>query len=299
MSKDELKVEDLPFKKGERKLVLFEESKFDVKFPHNREKYLKENWKRITHKFGEYDIDISADYENATLTVKTTKDTDDPYSIIKAKHVIELLARSVDVEHSFKVFHDDIEPIFIRLNYLCPDKKTMIKRRQRLIGNDSATLKALELLTECYIYTHGNTVCAIGKYDGLREVKRVVEDCMKNVNHPVYWIKRLDAKRLLANDPNMKDKDWDKYLPELKKSTRHQNKKTVKHNKRNRGLPDFPKDSLIDKQIESGEYFLKKKSTSKKERRHKIEKQAVKPDDNDNDVPPEIELKVVSEALKE
>jgi rRNA processing protein Krr1/Pno1 len=37
----------------------------------------------------------------------------------------------------------------------------------------------------------GNTVAAMGSYKGrgLKQVRRIVEDCIKNVKHPVYHIK--------------------------------------------------------------------------------------------------------------
>lgn len=43
----------------------------------------------------------------------------------------------------------------------------------------------------CLCQWKGNTVAAMGSYRerGLKQVRRIVEDCIKNVKHPVYHIK--------------------------------------------------------------------------------------------------------------
>ena len=64
-----------------------------------------------------------------------------------------------------------------------------------------APCQAIELLTGCYVMVQGNTVSVMGKHQGLKQVRKLVEDCMLNF-HPVYHIKELmirrDARRALA-----------------------------------------------------------------------------------------------------
>ena len=263
---DKFKIEE--FKKGDMKSSLLEESSFAVLFPQYREKYIREIFPHIRKALKEYGIKAELDLIEGSMTVKTTRETWDPYIIVKARDLIKLLSRSVPYQQALKILNDGVECDVIKIRNIINNKDRFIKRRQRLIGPKGMTLKALELLTECYIMVQGATVCVMGNYKNLKIVRRIVIDCMKNI-HPIYHVKELMIKKELMKKPEMANENWDRFLPNFQKH--NVKKKKVKYEKKE--YNPFPNEQLprkIDKLLESGDYFVDK--NNKKETNKKIKK---------------------------
>jgi ribosomal RNA assembly protein len=210
-----------------------------------------------------------------SMTVKTTRKTFDPAAILNARDLIKLLARSVPAPQAIKILEDGVACDIIKIRNLVRNKERFVKRRQRILGPNGTTLKALELLTSCYILVQGNTVSAMGPYKGLKDVRRVVTDCMANI-HPIYHIKELMIKRELAKDPELRDQSWDRFLPNFKKRTLSKRKQPMKvTDKSKKTYTPFPpprEKSKVDLQIESGEYFLGQQAKERREKENRDEK---------------------------
>lgn len=255
-------------------LPFSEESSFMTLFPKYRENYLRSIWPEVTRALDKHHIACQLDLVEGSMTVKTTRKTFDPYMILKARDLVKLLARSVPFPQACKVLQDDIACDVIKIGSGISNKDRFVKRRQRLVGPNGNTLKALELLTKCYILVQGNTVSSMGPYKGLKEVRRVVEDCMKNV-HPIYYIKELMIKQELAKNPELAHEDWSRFLPNFKKKNVAR-KKVADTKKPKRVYTPFPPAqplSKVDMQIESGEYFLGQREKKQKELHDKRVKQ--------------------------
>lgn len=264
------------FREGDMKAgPLAEESSFAVLFPQYREKYLREVWPVVTKELARLGVACELNLVEGSMTVRTTRKTWDPYAIINARDVIKLLARSMPVAQALRVLDDGTACDIIKIGSMVRNKERFVKRRQRLVGPDGATLKALELLTGCFLLVQGNTVAVLGPFAGLKQVRRIVEDCMNN-KHPIYAIKELMIKRELAKDPALAGQSWDRFLPKFK-SRNVKSKKAAPQatpgdaaaqpdgaaggQPQKKKYSPFPPaghitPSKVDLQLESGEYHL-------------------------------------------
>ncbi|KAH9723988.1 KRR1 small subunit processome component [Citrus sinensis] len=176
---------------------MLEVSSFSTLFPQYREKYLQEAWPMVKGALKEYGVSCELNLVEGSMTVSTTRKTRDPYIIVKARDLIRLLSRSVPAPQAIKILDDEMQCDIIKIGNLVRNKERFVKRRQHLVGPNSSTLKALEILTGCYILVQGNTVAAMGSFKGLKQI--------------------LMVKKELEKDPALANENWDRKNVKQKK----------------------------------------------------------------------------------
>ncbi|KAL5102955.1 hypothetical protein TcWFU_005644 [Taenia crassiceps] len=249
---------------------LYSQSIFSTLFPKYREKYLREVWPAVVKILREHYVKAELDLCESTMSVSTTPKTFDPFIILKSRDMIRLLARSVPLDVAARVLNDDMFADIIEINL--KNRERFIKRRNRLIGDEGNTLKAIELSTQCYVMVQGKTVAVVGPYDGLKKVRQVVNECIFDNVHPVYHIKRFVIIQKLMSDPNKKNISWTKFLPNIKKKSLSKRRKPRKVRKKGEytPFPPPPQPSKVDIELEKGTYFLAKAEKQRASKEAKV-----------------------------
>lgn len=85
-------------------------------------------------------------------------------------------------------------------------------------------------------------------------------------------------KRELLKDPNLKNENWSRFLPNYKskKVTKKPKKREAKRKKEYTPFPPPPTESKVDKLLASGEYFMKEDQKRRRKRDEKLAKQQEK-----------------------
>ncbi|KAL6122689.1 dbe [Nucleospora cyclopteri] len=200
------------FDESKIKHSFLEISEFAVLFPKHRVSYIKSIEKYMKKVLEDKKIDFETDWENLTMYVRTNNKTRDPYMIIKANELIQLVSKGMLLQDSISILEDGVFSEIIQLQPLASGKKSFENRRKRLAN--PKVIKALELLTKTKILVSNKNVCVVGNTKGIDIVADVVVKCFNNI-HPAYEIKALIVKNNLLFE-NVSG-SWEKFIPKVEK----------------------------------------------------------------------------------
>lgn len=124
----------------------------------------------------------------------------DPLMGMRAKEVVQAIARGFSPEKALKLFdHDLLMFETIDLSNIARTEKDLMRIRGRLIGKDGKTREIFETLTGAYISVYGKTVSLIGYPEQNTVARTGINMLLEGSAHgPVYSFlekKKSDLKR--------------------------------------------------------------------------------------------------------
>lgn len=136
---------------------------------------------------------LNIDSQNGTVEIM---DPEDPIKGMRAKEVIQAIARGFSPEKAIRLFDEELLMFdMIDLSDISRSDKDLKRLKGRIIGRDGKTRDIFETLTSVKISVYGKTLCLIGYPDHITVAREGIDMLIKGATHgPVY--KFLEKKRL-------------------------------------------------------------------------------------------------------
>lgn len=137
---------------------------------------------------------ITIDGKTGEVTIENPPNTNDPSGILKARDVINAIARGFSPERAFRLFDENqiLDTINLK-EYLGDSKNHIMRVKGRIIGERGKTRKMIEELTDTYISIYEHTVSIIGGYEEVRVAREAIEMLIKGMQHGTVY-RFLDRK---------------------------------------------------------------------------------------------------------
>ncbi|MDH5811875.1 MAG: KH domain-containing protein [Candidatus Methanomethyliaceae archaeon] len=143
---------------------------------------------------------IFVDGKTGEVIIESPANSKDPSGILKARDLINAIARGFSPERAFRLFSDgQILEIIDLKDILGDSRNQLIRVKGRVIGEKGKTRRIIENLTNVYVSVYGHTVALIGDYEEVRVAKEAIEMLLKGMQHgTVYRFlnrKHIDLKK--------------------------------------------------------------------------------------------------------
>jgi ribosomal RNA assembly protein len=139
---------------------------------------------------------LEVDSEDGGITIKLSKDQDDPSMLLRAKDLVTAIGRGFAPEVAFRLIQneDDVFDL-IDLRIIFGRSEADIQRiKGRIIGSEGKTRRLIEELTEANVTIYGHTVGIIGSYEEADVARTAVQMIIEGCEHKTVY-KYLQRKR--------------------------------------------------------------------------------------------------------
>jgi len=120
---------------------------------------------------------------------------DDPLGALKAREVIQAIARGFSSERAFRLFQEDqlLEVINIQ-DFSGPSERALVRLKGRVIGERGKTRQIIEETTGTHVTIYGKTIALIGTAEQLAVARAAIHTLLGGAKHSsVYQF--LERKR--------------------------------------------------------------------------------------------------------
>lgn len=119
----------------------------------------------------------------------------DPLGAMKARDIVNAIARGFSSERAFRLFSDDVqlEVLDIR-DYVGDSENALVRIKGRLIGERGKVRRLIEESTGTSVSVYGKTVALIGTPEQLAVAREAVDMILRGAKHSSVF-RFLDEKR--------------------------------------------------------------------------------------------------------
>ncbi|XP_004289070.1 PREDICTED: KRR1 small subunit processome component homolog [Fragaria vesca subsp. vesca] len=169
---------------------------------------LQKEWPIVESCLREYGVVCTLDLVAGKMEVSKTKAAEDEDIIFKAIDILHLLSRNVPARWAIRTMDCSCEHEIINIGNqeggICKlfgiSHEKFLARRNILIG----VVKELSQVTGCGIFGKGNTIAVLGSLQGIKTVKKIVEDCIAHDVPPAPRVRRIKKKTQPKKDARIK-----------------------------------------------------------------------------------------------
>jgi len=139
---------------------------------------------------------IEIDSETGEVFITSTKETDDPLAVWKARDVVMAIGRGFSPERAFRLFNEGevLEVVNLTDIIIGNDKNALPRVRGRIIGRKGRTREIIEEMSGADVSVYGKTVAIIGNPIQVEVAKTAIEKLAKGSPHGVVY-KYLERRK--------------------------------------------------------------------------------------------------------